>query len=145
MPAYQGADHIAAHVAEFGHQYKEKHIMDAGDPGEKINFLYKVKQPGNINEPEKRCGDTDQRRRMMLREELTRTEAQDEQNNDSGFKIIGAGIARRPTVPDAGSRKSLLTEPDGEILSVLKKKATSVKRGRYNLRRCVPEESPVPV
>ncbi|MPN11016.1 hypothetical protein SDC9_158314 [bioreactor metagenome] len=97
MTANERSHRVGPHIAELGDQDEIEQVKLALDAREKIDLLHEIEQVWDVHQPEQRARNRQDSGRIALGEELTQTQAQDEQNDKAGLEIINAGKGiRRP-------------------------------------------------
>ena len=89
--ADERADDIGAHVAELRQQDEIEQEVFALDAGKKIDFLDEVQQPRHIHQAQQRHGDGRQAVRTYFGEKQSQAQTEDEQDQETGFKIVHPG------------------------------------------------------
>ena len=83
--------HQVQPVAELRDEDEIEEVVPAFDMREEIDFLNEVQQPRHVHQPEKRRRNGQDARRVALGNELTDAQAQHEDDQEAGLKIVRLG------------------------------------------------------
>ena len=89
--AQQRADGVSARVTELCDQDEIEDIVSAVGLRKEIDLLNEVQQPGDIHQSEERRRDGQNARRVVRGNKLADTQAEHENDQQAGFKVVGLG------------------------------------------------------